>query len=69
MVNTTTRIKAEIETTNIQITNLEHLIDNGYWSEETASKHTEILQKLQKAYRYRNELNTTLNVLNKLGIK
>jgi len=69
MTNPTIRVKAEIEATNIQISNLEHLVGNGYWSEETASKHTEILQKLQTAYRYRSELNTTLSVLEKLGIK
>jgi len=68
MTNPTIRVKAEIEATNIQISNLEHLVDNGYWSEETASRHTEIIQKLQKAYRYRNELNSALGVLNKLGI-
>ena len=69
MTNPATRIKAEIEATNIQITNLEHLVNNGYWSEETASKHKEILQKLQTAYRYRSELNTTISILKKLDIK
>jgi hypothetical protein len=69
MTSATIRVKAEIEATNIQISNLEHLVNNGYWSEETASKHKEILQKLQTAYRYRSELNTTLSVLQKLDIK
>jgi len=69
MTDPTIRVKAEIEATNIQISNLEHLVDNGYWSEETASRHKEILQKIQTAYRYRSELNTTLSVLEKLGIK
>lgn len=69
MSDATTKVKAEIEATNLQISNLEHLVDNGYWSEETASKHKEILQKLQTAYRYRSELNTTLSVLKKLDIK
>lgn len=69
MISATLRIKAEIEATNLQITNLEHLVDNGYWSEETASKHKEILQKLQTAYRYRSELNTTISILKKLDIK